>query len=50
MQVRSRYFRIHTALLLSHFYKPNIGIQPDIYMDKFVEDWVKYAQDYLENE
>lgn len=28
----------------------NIGIRPDIYMDNFVEDWIKYAQDYLENE
>jgi hypothetical protein len=27
----------------------NIGIQPDIYMDKYVEDWVKFAQKYLEN-
>jgi hypothetical protein len=27
----------------------NIGIQPDIYMDKYVKDWVKYAQDYMEN-
>lgn len=26
----------------------NIGIQPDIYMDKYVEDWVQYAKDYLE--
>lgn len=28
----------------------NIGIQPDIYMDKYVKDWVQYAQDYMENE
>ena len=28
----------------------NIGIQPDIYMDKYVKDWVQYAKDYLENE
>jgi len=27
----------------------NIGIQPDIYMDKFVKDWILYAKDYLEN-
>jgi len=27
----------------------NIGVQPDIYMDKYVEDWVQYATDYLEN-
>jgi len=27
----------------------NIGIQPDIYMDKYVKDWILYAKDYLEN-
>jgi hypothetical protein len=27
----------------------NIGIQPDIYMDKYIEDWVQYAKEYLEN-
>jgi Peptidase family S41 len=27
----------------------NIGIQPDIYLDKSVEDWVQYAIEYLEN-
>lgn len=27
----------------------NIGIQPDIYLDKSVKDWVQYAVDYLEN-
>ncbi len=27
----------------------NIGIQPDIYMDKTIEDWEKYAVEYLEN-
>jgi hypothetical protein len=27
----------------------NIGIQPDIYLDKSVKDWVRYAVDYLEN-
>ena len=27
----------------------NIGIQPDIYLDKSVEDWIKYAVEYLEN-
>jgi len=26
----------------------NIGIQPDIFLDKFVNDWIKYAKDYLE--
>ncbi len=28
----------------------NIGIQPDIYMDKFVEDWIEYAKEYIEYE
>lgn len=28
----------------------NIGIQPDIYLDQYVEDWVSYACDYLETE
>ena len=27
----------------------NIGIQPDIYIDKTVKDWVKFAVDYLED-
>jgi hypothetical protein len=27
----------------------NIGIQPDIYMDKYIKDWIQYARDYLEN-
>jgi hypothetical protein len=27
----------------------NIGIQPDVFMDKYIEDWVQYALDYLEN-
>ena len=27
----------------------NIGIQPDIYLDKSVKDWVKFAINYLEN-
>jgi hypothetical protein len=26
----------------------NIGIQPDIYLDKSVKDWVQFAVDYLE--
>ena len=28
----------------------NIGIQPDIYMDKYIKDWILYAKDYLEKE
>ncbi|MFA7360967.1 MAG: S41 family peptidase [Candidatus Kapaibacterium sp.] len=27
----------------------NIGIQPDIYLDKSVKDWVQFAMNYLEN-
>jgi hypothetical protein len=27
----------------------NIGVQPDIYLDKSVEDWIQFALDYLEN-
>lgn len=27
----------------------NIGIQPDVYLDGTVEDWVKFALNYLEN-
>ena len=27
----------------------NIGVQPDVYLDESVEDWVKFAVDYLEN-
>jgi len=27
----------------------NIGIQPDIYLDKSVEDWVQFTVEYLEN-
>lgn len=26
----------------------NIGIQPDIYIDKSVKDWIQFAIDYLE--
>lgn len=26
----------------------NIGIQPDIYIDKSVKDWVKFAVDFME--
>ncbi|MCX6285890.1 MAG: S41 family peptidase [Bacteroidetes bacterium] len=27
----------------------NIGIQPDIYLDKSVKDWIRFAVNYLEN-
>ncbi|WP_250253589.1 S41 family peptidase [Chryseobacterium sp. Marseille-Q3244] len=38
----------YRSLRLPDFPVDNIGLQPDIYMDKFVKDWVKYAIDYLE--
>ncbi len=34
---------------LPEYQLDNIGIQPDIYMDKYIEDWVQYAKEYLEN-
>lgn len=37
------------SLRLPDYPIDNIGIQPDIYMDKSVKDWVQYAVDYLEN-
>jgi hypothetical protein len=27
----------------------NIGVQPDVYLDQYVEDWIQYALDYVEN-
>ena len=27
----------------------NIGVQPDIYLDESVKDWIQFAVDYLEN-
>ncbi|MFC3755707.1 S41 family peptidase [Chryseobacterium tructae] len=27
----------------------NIGIQPDVYLDETVEDWITFAKEYLEN-
>lgn len=37
------------AMRLIDYPLDNIGIQPDIYMDKYIGDWVQYARDYLEN-
>lgn len=39
----------YRSLRLPDFPVDNIGLQPDIYMDKFIEDWIKYAVEYLEN-
>ncbi|MFD2919279.1 S41 family peptidase [Terrimonas rubra] len=40
----------YRSLRLPDFPIDNIGLQPDIFMDRFVKDWVQYAVDYLENE
>lgn len=37
------------AMRLPDFPIDNIGVQPDIYLDKSVKDWVQFAIDYLEN-
>ncbi len=37
------------SLRLPTFPIDNIGLQPDIYLDQSVDDWLKYAVDYLEN-
>ncbi len=37
------------AMRLPDYPIDNIGIQPDIYLDKSVKDWVQFALDYLEN-
>lgn len=42
-------FPTYRSLRLPDFPIDNIGIQPDIYLDKSVEDWVKFSVDYLEN-
>ena len=36
------------SLRLPEYPVDNIGIQPDIYLDKYVEDWIGFAIDYLE--
>lgn len=39
----------YRSLRLPDYPIDNIGLQPDIYLDKSIKDWVKYAVDYLEN-
>ncbi|NMH29317.1 S41 family peptidase [Flavobacterium silvaticum] len=39
----------YRALRLPDYPIDNIGIQPDIYLDKSVQDWISFAIDYLEN-
>lgn len=43
------YLPTFRSLRLPEFPIDNIGIQPDIYLDKTVTDWVKFAKEYLEN-
>jgi len=38
----------YRSLRLPDFPIDNIGIQPDIYIDKSVKDWIKFTVDYLE--
>lgn len=37
------------AMRLPEYPLDNIGIQPDVYLDESVGDWVEFAVDYLEN-
>lgn len=39
----------YRSLRLPEYPIDNIGIQPDIYMDKTQKDWVQFAVEYLEN-
>lgn len=39
----------YRALRLPDYPIDNIGIQPDIYMDSSIDDWVSFALDYLED-
>lgn len=39
----------YKAMRLPEYPIDNIGIQPDIYLDQSVEDWMQFAIDYLEN-
>ncbi|MNE48898.1 Peptidase family S41 [compost metagenome] len=39
----------YRALRLPYYPIDNIGIQPDIYMDRSINDWATFAVDYLEN-
>jgi len=38
----------YRSLRLPNYPIDNIGVQPDIYLDETVEDWVEYAIEYLE--
>jgi C-terminal processing protease CtpA/Prc len=39
----------YRSLRLPEYPIDNIGVQPDIYLDKSVTDYVKFAKEYLEN-
>ncbi|RZJ81058.1 MAG: hypothetical protein EOO20_25460, partial [Chryseobacterium sp.] len=39
----------YRSLRLPDFPIDNIGVQPDIYIDRSVKDWIKFAVNYLEN-
>lgn len=39
----------YRSLRLPDYPIDNIGVQPDIYLDKSINDWVKFSIDYLEN-
>ncbi|WP_462282045.1 S41 family peptidase [Salinivirga cyanobacteriivorans] len=36
------------SLRLPEYPVDNIGIQPDIYLDRYVDDWIRFAVNYLE--
>jgi len=37
------------SLRLPDYPIDNIGLQPDIYLDKSVENWIEFAKEYIEN-
>lgn len=43
------YMPTFRSLRLPDYPLDNIGVQPDIYLDKTVENWIHFAMDYLEN-
>ena len=43
------YLPTFRSLRLPDYPIDNIGIQPDIYLDKTVTDWIKFAKEYLED-
>lgn len=43
------YLPTFRSLRLPDYPIDNIGIQPDIYLDETINDWIRFAVDYLEN-